>query len=175
MKYLETLKNIAKDNKKKRENLIFILVLLVILLVSSNYIFTEDKDIKETEVENKIEEQIKGVTLEEKIKEILSSISGISEVSIVINYANDGNTEVVYETKETRNEQGSVTSVEKTVAYNEKSGQKEAIVEMFSTPKVEGVIVVAKGVEGADIKQRISTALANLLGIASYKIQVFEK
>ena len=46
---------------------------------------------------------------------------------------------------------------------------------MYNTPSVEGVIVVAKGVESSDLKQRLSTALGNLLGIASYKVQVFEK
>ena len=175
MNYLETLKNIAKDNKRKRENLILLLVLLVILLVSVNYIFNSDKNLEETEVEEKIKEQTTITTIEDKICGVLSQISGISEVSIVINYANDGNTDVVYDTKETMNDQGNVTSVEKTVAYNEKSGEKTAIIEMFSTPKVEGVIVVAKGVQSTELKQKISTALGNLLGIASYKVQVFEK
>lgn len=176
MNYLETLKNIAKDNKRKRENLILLLVLLVILLVSVNYIFSSDKNVEETEVEEKIKEQTTTITtIEEKISEVLSQISGVSEVSIVINYANEGNTSVIYDTKQTMNEQGSVTSVEKSVAYNEKSGEKTAIVEMFSSPKVEGVIVVAKGVQSTELKQKISTALGNLLGIASYKVQVFEK
>lgn len=175
MNYLETLKNIAKDNKRKRENLILLLILLVILLISINYIFSSDKNEKVTEVEENIKEQTSNISIEEKISEILSQIAGVSEVSIVINYANEGNTNVVYDTKETRNEEGSVTSVEKSVAYNEKSGEKTAIIEMFSTPKVEGVIVVAKGVQSTELKQKISTALGNLLGIASYKVQVFEK
>lgn len=176
MNYLETLKNIAKDNKRKKENLILLLILLVILLVSVNYIFNSDQNIKENEVDEKIEEQTTTKnSIEDKITQVLSQISGISEVSIVINYANEGNTNVVYDTKETMNEQGSVTSVEKNVAYNEKSGEKTAIIEMFSTPKVEGVIVVAKGVGSTELKQKISTALGNLLGIASYKVQVFEK
>ena len=175
MNYLETLKNITKDNKRKKENLILLLILLVILLFSVNYIFNSDENVEETNVEEKIKEQTSSISIEDKISEILSQISGVSEVSIVINYANEGNTSVVYDTKETMNEQGSVTSVEKNVAYNEKSGEKTAIVEMFSAPKVEGVIVVAKGVQSTELKQKISTALGNLLGIASYKVQVFEK
>lgn len=176
MNYLETLKNIAKDNKRKKENLILLLILLVILLISVNYIFNSDEKVEETKVDENIREQTNiKTTIEDKISGVLSQISGISEVSIVINYANEGNTSVVYDTKETINEQGVVTSVEKNVAYNENSGEKTAIIQMFSTPKVEGVIVVAKGVESTEIKQKISTALGNLLGIASYKVQVFEK
>ena len=43
MNYLETLKNITKDNKRKKENLILLLILLVILLISINYIFNSDE------------------------------------------------------------------------------------------------------------------------------------
>lgn len=176
MNYLETLKNITKDKKRKRENLILLLVLLVILLISINYIFNSDESTQETTVENNVKEQEKqSENIEDKISQVLSQISGVSEVSIIINYSNNGNTSVVYDTKETLNENGNVTSVEKNVAYNEKSGEKTAIIEMYNTPSVEGVIVVAKGVESADLKQRLATALGNLLGIASYKVQVFEK
>lgn len=176
MNYLETIKNISKDNKRKKENLILLLVLLVILLISINYIFSNDKNSKDTKVENNIEEQVnKKDDLEEKISEVLSQITGVSEVSIIINYSDEGNTNVVYDTKETVGENGNVTSVEKSVAYNEKSGEKTAIIQMHNTPNVEGVIVVAMGVNSSDLKQRISTALGNLLGIPSYKVQVFEK
>lgn len=176
MKYLETLKNISKDNKKKRENLVFILVLLVILLISINYIFNSDNNTKENSVEGNIQEQV-DITkdIELKIEEILSQISGISDVSVIINYSDDGNTSVVYDTKETVNDSGVVTSVEKNVAYNENNGDKNAIVQMYNTPTVEGAIVVARGVSNTDIKQRLSVALGNLLGIASYKVQIFEK
>ncbi len=176
MNYLETLKNITKDNKRKKENLILLLVLLVILLISINYIFNSDESVQETTMENKVQEQEeKSENIEDKISQVLSQISGVSDVSVIINYSNNGNTSVVYDTKETLNENGNVTSVEKSVAYNEKSGEKTAIIQMYNTPSVEGVIVVAKGVESSDLKQRLATALGNLLGIASYKVQVFEK
>lgn len=176
MNYLETLKNITKDNKRKRENLILLLVLLVILLISINYIFNSDKSAKETNIENTVKEEKEEVeSIDGKISDILSQISGISEVSVVINYANKGNSSVVYDTKETINDSGNVTSIEKNVAYNEKSGEKTAIIQMYNTPKVEGVIIVAKGVESNDLKQKIATAIGNLFGIASYKVQVFEK
>ena len=176
MNYLDTLKNIGKDPKRKKENLILLLILLVILLISINYIFNEDKTEKETVVKEEVEEQISdNTTLEEKLSEIINQISGITEASIVINYSNNGSNEIVYDTKETLNDQGNVLSVEKSVAYNEENGNKTAIIQMYNTPSVEGVIVVAKGVGNSDIKQRLSTAIGNLLGIASYKVQIFEK
>lgn len=171
MGYLETLKNISKDKKKKRENLIFILVLLVILLISVNYIFKpkeETEEVKQTETKSDEE------SIEEKIASILNEISGVSEAHVIINYSNDGNSTYAYDTKETTNENGA-TSKEKNIAYNEENGSKTAIVEMYNTPQAQGVIIVASGVENVDIKQKISSAVGNLLGIASYKVQVFEK
>ena len=71
MNYLETLKNIGKDSKKKKENLIFILVLLVILLVSINYIFKEDKIENQNTVENTTSEQTSSKNdLEEKVAQV---------------------------------------------------------------------------------------------------------
>ena len=57
--------------------------------------------------------------------------------------------------------------------YNEENGKKTAIIQVYNTPKVEGVIIVANGVDDSEIKQKISTAIGNLLGVASYKVQVF--
>ena len=59
--------------------------------------------------------------------------------------------------------------------YNEENGKKTAIIQVYNTPKVEGVIIVANGVDDSEIKQKISTAIGNLLGVASYKVQVFAK
>ncbi len=174
MDYLATIKEMSP--KRKKENLILLLVLLVILLISLNYIFGNEKKEEETTVKENIQEQVTNKnSIEERISEVLSQINGVSEVSVVINYTNDGVNEVVYDTKEAYSENGNVVSVEKSVAYNEQSGQKTAIISLKNSPAVEGVIVVANGVSNSEMKQKIATALGNLLGIASYKVQVFEK
>lgn len=176
MNYLDTIKNITKDSKRKRENLILLLVLLVILLISINYIFKEDKNEKENTVENTTDEQTSSkVDLEIKIAQVLNQISGITDASVIINYSDNGKNDVVYDTKQTLNENGNVLSIEKTVAYNEESGSKTAIIQMYNTPTVEGVIIVASGVDSSELKQKIATAIGNLLGVASYKVQVFDK
>ncbi len=176
MNYLETLKNITKDSKRKKENLILLLVLLVILLISMNYIFKEDKDEKQTTIEDKTQEQVtQKVDLESKIADVLNQISGITDVSLIINYSDNGNDNIVYDTKQTLNDNGQILSIEKSVAYNEESGKKTAIIQMYNTPNVEGVIIVANGVQSSELKQKIATAIGNLLGVASYKVQVFEK
>lgn len=176
MNYLDTLKNITKDKNRKKENLILLLVLLVILLISINYIFKEDKSEKETTTTDNVkEETTQKVDLELKIAQVLNQISGVTDASVIINYSNNGSNEVVYDTKETLNDNGNVLSVEKNVAYNESSGDKTAIIEVYNTPTVEGVIIVASGVDSSEIKQKLATAIGNLLGVASYKVQIFSK
>ena len=172
MEYLEKIKTMSL--KRKKENLVLILVLLVGLLICMNVIFKNDEENKVTE--EKIEEQReKQSSIEEKICEVLSQIAGVSDVSLVINYVDNGENEIVYDTKEEYLENGTVSSMQRSVAYNEENGDKTAIISIKNSPKVDGVIVVAKGVENIELKQKIASSLANLLGIASYKVQVFEK
>lgn len=180
MNYLETLKNIAKNKDKRKENLIFLLILLVILLFSCSYIFNNSKTVetinKNIESENISEEKnviSQTEKVEQKLENILSQISGISDVSVALTYSNNGNSTPIYNTKETTNETQSTT--EKNVAYNEENGDKVAVIATTTLPSVEGAIVVAKGASNVEIKSKIANAVAISVGIPVYKVQVFEK
>lgn len=177
MGYLETLKNITKDKRKKTENLILLLVLLVILLISINYIFKEDKSSKENTIEQKFEENRANSNndIENKIANILNQISGVTDISVIINYSDAGRNEYAYDIKEILNDDGNTTSIEKTIAYNNENGDKVAITSIEHLPQVEGVIIVGSGLSSSENKQKIATAVGNLLGVASYKVQVFNK
>ena len=183
MNYLETMKNILKDKKKKKENMIFIAVLLVVLLISINYIFSDTKkEQKGIEIDNNTNEKVDNNTqsqntntLEERLTQIINQVDGISDVSLIINYKDSGQSEYVFNTKETIAEEGNVLNLEKEVAYNESSGQKSAIKTSQNNPQIEGVIIVAKGIENSENKQKIQSAIASLLGIASYKVQVLNR
>lgn len=190
MNYLETLKNIAKDKNKRVENLIFLVILLVILLVAVNYIFNTEKiSSKNNDTSNNTSnnnninsnsntQNLSNVSniqseLEVKLSNILSQISGISEVSVVITYSKDATTTPVYNTKE--QEKSGEKTTEKTVAYNEEGNDKTAIIESVELPKVEGAIIVAKGANTVEMKSKIASAISNLTNVPVYKIQVFEK
>ena len=183
MNYLETMKNILKEKKKKKENMIFIAVLLVVLLISINYIFSDTKkEQKGIEIDNNTNEKVDNSTqsqntntLEERLTQIINQVDGISDVSLIINYKDSGQSEYVFNTKETIAEEGNVLNLEKEVAYNESSGQKSAIKTSQNNPQIEGVIIVARGIENSENKQKIQSAIASLLGIASYKVQVLNR
>ena len=126
------------------------------------------------EIINEVKENVEiSDNTEKKLEVILSQISGISDVSVVLTYSKDAKQNIVYNTKEesTADEK----NVEKTVAYNEENGKKTAIVESVELPKVEGAIVVARGASSVDIRSKVANAIANVLDIPVYKVQVFEK
>lgn len=180
MNYLETLKNITKDKKRRNENLVLLLVLLVVLLISINYIFksnstntSENIISNESTNTNKVLENLSNNSLEQKLESILSKISGISEASVVLSYSKDATQNIVYNT--TEEEKEGEKTIEKQVAYNEESGKKTAIVESIEMPVIEGAIIVAKGANNVDIKSRIASAISAVTGLPVYKIQVFEK
>ena len=175
MNYLETIKNITKDKEKRTQNLVLLVILLVILLISINLIFDKNSN-NESNITKKAEsdESVSSVSnnidqtdLEKKLENILSQISGISDVSVVLTYSQDTKQNVVYNTKEEIKD-GSV-------AYNETSGSKTAIVESVELPKIEGAIVVAKGANSVEIRSKIASAISSVTNIAAYKVQVFEK
>lgn len=181
MNYLETIKNITKDKNKRIENLVFLVVLLVILLIAINLIFNKD-DNKENSnntssnpniIDNNNQSMSSQSELETKLANVLSQISGVSDVSVVVTYSQDSKQNIAYNTKESEKD-GEKTS-EKSVAYNEDGSKKTAVVESIEMPKVEGILVVAKGASTVDMRSKIATAIATVTGIPVYKVQVFEK
>ena len=181
MNYLETIKNITKDKEKRTQNLVLLVILLVILLISINLIFDKNSN-NESNITKKAEsdESVSSVSnnidqtdLEKKLENILSQISGISDVSVVLTYSQDTKQNVVYNTKEEIKDGNS--SKEASVAYNETSGSKTASVESVELPKIEGAIVVAKGANSVEIRSKIASAISSVTNIAAYKVQVFEK
>lgn len=181
MKYLTTIKNGFINKDKKTENLIFLIILLIILLISINYIFKSDENSNSTSSEKNINysnDEIKNnenesLEMEEKLENILSQIKGIDEVSVMLTFSTSTKQNIAYNTQE-ENKEGSL-KVEKEVAYNEESGKKVAIVESVENPKVEGIIIVAKGANTVEIKSKIATAAAMAVNVPVYKVQVFEK
>jgi len=181
MNYLETIKNITKDKEKRTQNLVLLVILLVILLISINLIFDKNgsnesnitKKAESDENVSSVSNNIDQTDLEKKLENILSQISGISDVSVVLTYSQDTKQNVVYNTKEEIKDGNS--SKEASVAYNETSGSKTAIVESVELPKIEGAIVVAKGANSVEIRSKIASAISSVTNIAAYKVQVFEK
>ena len=87
------------NSKKGIENLVIFLVLVIIVMVVINSLFNE-KENKIVTTSN-VDVTSKGNnTLEEKLENILSTISGVGKVKVMISYANSIEKVPIYDTKE---------------------------------------------------------------------------
>lgn len=175
---MEKLKEmLAKD--KKTSNLVLFVVLLVIVLVFMNYIFSSDDSNGNTKevLSNNIEEI--NLDTETKLANIISKINGVDSASVLVTYSSTEKIVPVYDTKEntdtTKEEDktSTKTTVEKTVAYEDENGNKNALLESKETAEATGAIVVVDGNITEDIKSQIKEAVAMVTDVPLHKIQIF--
>ena len=184
---LNKLKNIFKDEKKKNENLIFFLLVLVITLFMINRIMKEDKSVPDKKEKSSDIELVKSTnidnSLEKRLENILSKISGVGSVNVLITYSESGSILPLY--NETSNnskteekiESGNTKTTETTESKKEiiVDSTSNPIIEKSVNPKIEGAIITAKGASNANTKANIIQAVEAVTGLASHKIQVFER
>ena len=177
------------NNKKKTENLVFLLIILIVTVVAINTIWKdEEKGKNVTNIDNKklaidIEEkEMKSDSLEEKLEHILSNITGVGNVDVLITYNETEEIIPVYNKSDKKSvtsetdSKGGLRTIEQTDTSAEVIYQNdEIIVQKTISPKIEGAIITATGANNASVKTNIIQAVEAATGLATHKIQVFEK
>ena len=189
----EKLSKIFKDdgnNKKKTENLIFLLVILVITVVAINVIWKDDDVQKNTTnnipkqlaVKESLSTNTKALTLEEKLENILSKIAGVGNVDVLLTYNETEEIIPIYNTKDKTSVTNETDSTGGTRVTQESDSSREVIyqndeiiVQKTKSPKIEGAIIAASGANNSSVKASIIQAVEAATGLATHKIQVFEK
>ena len=188
----EKLNKILKNdgnNKKKTENLVFLLIILIVTVVAINTIWKDEEKGKDvTNIDNKKlainveEKEIKSDSLEEKLEYILSNISGVGNVDVLITYNETEEIIPVYNKSDKKSvtsetdSKGGLRTIEETDTSAEVIYQNdEIIVQKTISPKIEGAIITATGANNASVKANIIQAVEAATGLATHKIQVFEK
>jgi len=187
----EKLSKIFKDtgnNKKKTENLVFLLVILVITVVAINVIWKDEDASKNTT--NNINKQlavkenisIVELSLEEKLENILSKIAGVGNVDVLLTYNETEEIIPIYNTKDKTSVTNETDSTGGTRVTQESDSSREVIyqndeiiVQKTKSPKIEGAIIAATGANNSSVKASIIQAVEAATGLATHKIQVFEK
>lgn len=182
------------ENKRKIENIIFLIIILVITLILMKYIWNGNSNDSKTKEENNIyfeasETTTNNVTqkyeLEEKLEKILSTIKGVGEVNVFINYSESSSSIPLYDestttstTTEGDSSGGTRNTVEtenqKEVVFTEKSGTKDPIIQKTIMPLIEGAVITAKGANDAEVKTNIINAVQAATGLGIDRVQVFE-
>ena len=191
-----------KSKEKRVENLIFLLVILIITLIIINNILDgenkKDREIKSNSKSNKIIESnsekilevdeynyslnYKNPEFEKRLEIVLNKIKGVSNATVLITYAQTEEIVPIY------NENNSTSEIEEGEGNNKKITKEEEIskdiildnssnvlIQKKLSPKVEGAIIIANGVDDVNVKKDILSAVEVVTGLATHKIQVFEK
>lgn len=189
--FLKKIKGEKTNNKKKIENLVSLIIILIITVIIMNRIWngdTQKKQENKTEENTSVlatEEETTKEELEKKLENILSTVKGVGEVKVFINYSESSSVEPLYDetTTTSTTEEGdssggtrnvTETETQKDVVFSEKSGNKEPVTQKTTMPVIQGAIVTAEGAEDVTVKTNIISAIGAVTGLSIDKVQVFE-
>ena len=184
------IKSEKKGGKKSVENLILLAILLIIVIVAINYIWKDNEKAKKDNANStkvladtniKEENTSQNNDLEQKLKKILSNISGVGEVEVLITYSQTSVVNPIYNedygesVTEEEDTSGGKRKVSSTTNKKEVvSSNNDVITQSVTSPQIQGAVVIAKGAGDANVKANIIQAVEAATGLSTYKIQVFE-
>lgn len=111
------------------------------------------------------------------LEEVLSSIKGVGDVKMLINY--DGNKRIEIASREETVIKTDENGVSQIITENREpiiinvDGQSKPIILSEISGEIEGVLIVAEGAEDINVRLSLIDAVRTVLGIDGYKIQVF--
>jgi len=165
----EALRKIWEFLKKNKYVLIVVAVGLILIMLPKN----DGEQLQETAIHSQ-----EGFSLseeEKRISEALSEIDGAGKVTVVLTVRSTGETVVAQDTEsyvlqedgESRQEVSSSA-----VIVSEGSQKESPVTVKVIYPEYQGALVVAEGAGDAEIRLRLTQAVADLTGLSSEKITV---
>lgn len=175
------LKKVMEIKNAGKEKLI-LLVVAGILLIGASYFESERNtgQTKETETVISNQEADYRKEAELKVTEMIKSIKGVSDVSVMITLKS-GSEKVLKEDSENSNSynnqenssENSSSQKKSTVILENGDGENPYIIKEIY-PKVEGIAVMGKGISNSSKKEEIINMLSALFDIPVHKISVIE-
>ena len=181
----------GKDKKRQIENIVFLIIILIVTVLIINNMWSTDET-KENDT-NSVSSKVLAETettevkddLEERLEDILESISGVGKVKVLIKYSESSTVVAMYNetssesiTQESDGDGGNKNTTEteskKEIVYTDENGESKPITEKVIMPTIEGAIITAEGAQNANTKSAIVSAVEAVTGLAVHKIQVFE-
>lgn len=112
--------------------------------------------------------------LENKLSDMLSTIDGVENVSVMITFADYGKYTYSQEKQEEKSELSSKEN-QKTILKNSSSGGEEPVLIKAELPKITGVLITAEGAHNSAIKENITDAVKAVLNVGTKNISVLAK
>lgn len=120
--------------------------------------------------------------LEKRLANILSTVRGVSRVSVMITLEDTGVIHYAHNTTESKKEtqdgtfDESINETEEITALRgESSGKQSPIHLKTAAPSIAGVLVTAKGVESPTVQSEITGAVRAVLNVPPHRIQILCK
>ena len=105
--------------------------------------------------------------LEDKLRDILSQISGVGKVEVLLTEASGS--ETIFQTDGSRN-----SSNEDTVILTDSSRTQSGLVKQVLPPAYKGAVVVCKGADSASVRLAVVDAVMRATGLSSDSITVLK-
>ena len=155
------LKEFIKDKKNLP------MFIIIICAISVFIIFGGGESTEKTEVK-----EDPAFALEKRLERVLSKVDGVGRVSVFIALDDYGATDYVKDTREIIEKEQSES--EKTTVLKGSGSSSSPVVTRVTSPKVKGVIVVAKGVKNQIVKANLAAAVEASLAIMPHRIKILE-
>ncbi len=120
--------------------------------------------------------------LETRLAKILSTVKGISDVSVMITLEDSGENYYAQNEKNDQKSTGEGIAKETSQLHegslalkNETGGAQSPVLRKTGMPRISGVLVTAKGVSSPVIESEIINAIRAVFNVPLHRVQVLEK
>lgn len=155
----------------KTAYLVIIMVVGVLIVFLSNSLTSAPKREDPPDI---AEDTVPTDDAEDKLREIIESIDGVSDVKVYITYENRGVKSIAAfgeESVATDGAKKTVSSKSEPVTVKSGSGESPFVDEEI-LPEVRGVIIAARGIKSPQLEARITDAVSSALGVPVNRVRI---
>ncbi len=171
-------KILSKISPQNRQKIILIAGIVGITLIFiSSYIQPDNQRTTDTDSDsaNTDISQEYRIDLENELSEIISRISGAGNVSVMITM--ESSTEDIFAVDKTIGSEDSsdndrYSETDEYVIVRQKDGTEKTVLRKQRMPEIRGVLVVCSGGDSSFIREKITSAVAGVLGVSKSKVTV---
>lgn len=162
--------NLIQKGDGKKVKIICAVGLVGIILIAMSSLFQTDKSKSNVEDDTAVDYSSYSKETEQKLTDIVSSISGVGECKVMITF--ETGSENVYATdSETKSDDNSADDKSEYVLYNSSNGEKALLIKE-KYPAVGGVSIVCDGGDDETVREAIINTVTSLFNISTNRVSV---
>lgn len=170
-KISEKMKKIFMKLKDYRLLVVLGFIGMMLILISE---FIPDSNKENSDIKNGYQPSEYAEYMERQVEKILGKIEGVGNVNVMLTVS--GTEEYVYAQESRKSEsnssENSSSQFENSYIFEQKDGDKKALVKKVINPEITGVIVVCDGGNNSSVKEKIYEAVSVSLNVPLSRISV---